>query len=285
MQQADLYAAILARRSMRRYIPDRLDDATLEHIRVLAQQAQPLLAENRFEVLLRSPEARQDLVADLGGYGHIVNPPHYLVPYIIGGRHQFEDLGLRCEQLVVRLSMLGLGSCFIGCLGREGTVRARFGLPAEAQVAALIVCGRPATSLGGHLFNAAMRRTVGATNKLPPERIFYNSSFAMPTAPPAPIAPLIEAARHAPSADNAQPWRLLWRDGCLSLLIKRRNPRYGPGAGQGYNRHDGGLAMGNIVLALEALGQTGHWVPYEKEDAIPDCPASLLPLAWLNKFP
>jgi nitroreductase len=278
-----LYQAILTRRSVRRYDRARLDGGTLAQVREIISGVEPLVSDNRFEVLVRDVAEEEDLVETLGGYGRIVSPPHYLVPYGIGETHLLTDLGYRVEQIAVRLVGRGIGSCFIASLGREKMVRRRFELPEAARIAAFLVFGHPASSLGGRVFNAGARWVVGATNKLPVERIFFQESFNHPTVPPTELAPLIEAARHAPSAANAQPWRLLWRAGVLYMLVQRENRRYGGGAGNRYRWHDGGICMANVALALEGLGIEGRWQLLEETDLdLPDHPTELQALAKLE---
>jgi nitroreductase len=284
LRQNSVYQAIVARRSVRRYEGTPLDPATLTLVREIIAGVKPLVPENHFDVLMKDVAPGEDLVSRLGGYGRLVTPPHYLVPYIVGERHPLTDLGHRVEQIAVRLAMLGIGTCYIGSLGREAAVRERFALPEGARIGAFLLFGRPSTALGGRTFNAAMRRMIGATNKLPAERIFFRETFDAPTTPPPDLAPLIEAARNAPSAVNAQPWRLLWRDGQLYLFVTRRNRRYGEAGGQLYRLYDGGICMGNVTLALEALGIAGHWVLPEGDGAEPDIPphpVDLEPLARL----
>lgn len=282
LEHPDLYQAILARRSVRRYDDARPDEATLARVRDVVSGVQPLIRGNRYEVLPNPVAAGSDLVAALGAYGRLVNPPHYLLPYMLGERHVLTDLGYRAEQIAVRLTMMGLGSCFIGCLGREDVVRASFGLPEDARIGALLIFGWPSRAFVGRTVNAIMRAGAGATNKLPAERIFFRGGFASPSSPPAELAPLVEAARNAPSAVDAQPWRFLWQGSRLHLFVRRRNVRYGTGASQQYNLYDGGICMANVALALEALGRKGCWLPYEgQEPDIPEHPAGLLPLARL----
>jgi nitroreductase len=228
------------------------------------------MPSNRFEVLVRDVTPGEDLVETLGAYGRIVSPPHYLVPYTIGDVCPLTDLGFRVEQIAVRLAGTGIGSCYVGSLGRENLVRKRFGLPATARVGAFLAFGYPATSVKGRAFNATVRRFAGATNKLPADRIFFDRSFDNPTAPPVELAPLVEAARSAPSAANAQPWRLLWRDSVLYLFVQRVNRRYGTELNADYRLYDGGICMGNVALALEALGMAGRW--RLREDVAPDSP-------------
>jgi nitroreductase len=281
----DLYVAILARRSVRRYDRRPLDGETLARVREIAAEVRPLAplaAENRFQVLFRDVAPGENLVETLGAYGRIVSPPHLLVPYLSGSVHPLTDLGYRAQQIVVRLTALGLGSCYVGCLSREEEARASYGLEADARLGAAVVYGYPATGRGNRMVNATVRRLVGATHKKPAERLFFDGAWGRPAAPPPELADLIEAARHAPSADNAQPWRFLWRDGALYLYVLHSSWRYRVGGTQDYRLHDGGICMANVSLAMEALGVAGQWAMLGEDDPALACPAELEPLAMLR---
>jgi nitroreductase len=221
-------------------------------------------------------------VRDLGAYGRMVNPPHYLVPYVLGQEHALEDAGYRVEQIAVRLAAMGIGSCFIGALRREDEVRARYSLPEATRIGAFLVFGYPSTSLGGRATNRLLRSASGASRKLGTTELFFEGSFENRATPSGRMAPLIEAARHAPSAANAQPWRFLWAEGSLYLFVATDSRRYGRGPQQEYRLHDGGAAMANITLAMEALNLNGRWEL--AEEAGPDVPKhamNLQPLARL----
>jgi len=278
----NLYQAILARRSVRRYEKRPLDKDLLTQVQGIVSAVKPLIPGNHFEVLMEDVSSGEDLVAALGGFGRIVSPPHYMAPYIVRGEHSLADLGYRVEQIFVRLTSLGIGSCYVGCLGREAAARTRFGLPDDARIVAFLIFGWPSGALGDRAFNTVMRTFVRAANKLPAAQIFFEDTFDAPVEPPTWLAPLIEAARNAPSAVNAQPWRFLWRDERLYLFVKRQNLRYGRGATAEYRIHDGGICMANVALAMEALEMEGSWRMFAgREDRFPEHPASLQPLAHL----
>jgi nitroreductase len=277
-----LYQAILRRRSVRRYDKSPLDTDTLQRVKDLVGSVKPLTPGNQWQVRYQDDLAREDLSALLGAYGAILTPPHVLVPYLLGEHHPLTDLGYRAERLAVGLTALGLGSCFVGTLSREPQLRERLDLPPGAQIGALLVYGRETTSGVGKGVNRAFRTLVGAAAKLSMDRLCFLETFDQPGAPPEAFLPLVEAGRHAPSADNAQPWRFLWRAGALHVFVNRRNLRYGPEAYQAYRLYDGGICLGNIALALEALGMAGEWQLYAPDAAdAPPHPASLEPLARL----
>jgi hypothetical protein len=80
----DLYDAVLARRSVRRYDNQPLDEDALARVQKIISSVRPLVPGNRSQALLRDVPPATDLVSSLGGCGRLVNPPHYLVPYVLG---------------------------------------------------------------------------------------------------------------------------------------------------------------------------------------------------------
>lgn len=267
---------------MRRYSPEHLAESALEGIRELAAQTRPLFPENRLRLLLRDVLHGEDLVAAMGAYGRLLTPPHFMLPALLGEQLPLVDLGYRMQQLVIRMTTQGLGCCYIGALGRETELRARFSLARDAQIAAFVIFGKPSNG-GGQLINTVVRRAYGSTKRLPVEQIFFKETFDNPAAPPQALARLIEAARRAPSALNVQPWRFLWQRGVLYIFTNIDNPRYGKDRAQLYRFFDVGIAMGNLTLGLEALGIPGRWTLYEGgEPEIPAYPSGLTPIAKLE---
>ncbi|MGQ9502068.1 MAG: nitroreductase family protein [Anaerolineae bacterium] len=282
MNDSPLYQAILVRRSVRRYDAQPLDEATLEKVRALADGVQPLVPANRFTVRLRSDVVRQDLIALLGAYGRLITPPHALVPYLQGTTHLLTDLGYRVEQIVVQLTALGIATCYIGTLPHEEQARTLLELPPNARIGALVVFGRAAETAGGRALDGLVRSMLGRTKPPALERFFFLERADRPAQPSELLRPLIEAAVRAPSACNAQPWRFLWHERRLILFVLRHNPRYGPGTAQQYNLYDGGIAMANITLAMEALGMQGRWQLLSGGAVVPSHPSAWLPLAQLT---
>lgn len=283
MPQPALYDAILARRSVRRFDPTPLDELQRLRVEEIVAEVKPLVPENPFSAPLVDVVPDGAVLASMGAYGRILQPPHCLVPHIPHGRHVLVDLGFRVEQIAVRLVMLGIGSCYVGVLKDEAAAVKTFGLPLGTRIGALLAVGRPAPGLAANLLGQLVRTAVGATNKLPAERIFFWERFDEPGSPQGELAPLVEAARHAPSADNAQPWRLLKRETIIYLFVRRFNRRYGPGHRQHYRFYDGGICMANISMAMEAWDMSGRWTLLEgTEEDIPAHPEELQPLARLD---
>jgi hypothetical protein len=211
---------------VRQYDREPLDAPTLAQVQEIVAEVKPLISQNRFQAAVRDDTVHEDLISVLGAYGRLVTPPHALAPYIIGDLHVLEDLGFRVEQIAVRLAALDIGSCFIGTLAGEDKARFHLGLPENARIGALLVFGRPAVAVGGRAINTLIRSVLGRYDLPPVERFFFQDTFDNPAVPPEHLAPIVEAARYAPSACNVQPWRFLWHQGQLSLFVTRDNPRW-----------------------------------------------------------
>jgi hypothetical protein len=279
---SNLYRSILNRRSIRRYDRTALDTATIDQVQQIIDSVEPLVHENQFDVRYHDGMLiDKDFIASMGAYGYIVTPPHALAPYISGNQYPLIDLGYRVEQIVVRLTCLDIGTCYIGTLYREEANRERLNLPTDSRCGALLVFGYPASSTTGRALNSLMRSVPRGNTRLPMNHLFFQESFDHPTDPPTDLSPILTAARFSPSAVNAQPWRFLWRDGKLHLFVNRYNPKYGRGPGQAYRFYDGGICMANIKLALNALELDGKWILFEQNQEAPNHPPHLEPLATL----
>jgi hypothetical protein len=283
-QENALYRALLARRSVRRYRERRLNETELAQVHQIIERIEPLVPENTLHVLARDDMLRDEsLVAGMGAYGRLVTPPHALVPYLLGEHHPLVDLGYRVEQIVVHMTVLHIATCYIGTLRREANNRGLLGLPAHSRCAALLVFGFPATAAHDFAIDSLIRAIGRCDTRMPVHRIFFEDSFDNPASPPAVLSPLITAARLAPSAVNAQPWRFLWRQGEFSLFVRRHNPKYGRSAGQAYRFYDAGICMANIKLAMQALKMRGDWILFDQDGQdIPMHPAELQPIARLR---
>lgn len=280
-QHGELYQAIMERRSVRRYDENSLSPDVLDAVGEIASNVAPLIPENVFRTLIRDYTPHDEGWILRSAYGRFMTPPHVMVPYAVG-EYPLTDLGYRVEQIVVRLTALDIGTCYIGALGAEDSLRSRFGLPEGARVGATVFFGQPASGVGGTV-DAVVRTLAGGRKRMAVRELFFDGDFGSPSAPPSEIAPLIEAARWAPSAVNAQPWRFLWREGRLMLFVTMGTLKYFGGERGQYPLHDGGICMANISLAMETLEIQGNWRMAEEADVEgAEYPDKLRPLSVLT---
>ncbi|MCE5258657.1 MAG: nitroreductase family protein, partial [Chloroflexi bacterium] len=239
-----------------------------------------LVPENQFATAVQALQPDRDLTALLGAYGRLIAPPYVVVPVIAGSHNLLIDLGYRAEQIIIALAQLGLGTCFVGTLMHDEEARRVFQILPGQQHAAVVAFGHPAETFSGVIHNRLVRTLAGANNKLPADQLYYEDLDESPLPPPPNWAPLIEAARAAPSAINTQPWRFLGRGNHLYLFAVRHSSKYGRGPGAGYKFFDSGICLANIDLAMQALGLRGaSRLCLEPDDSVPAYPQRFQPVA------
>jgi nitroreductase len=283
LKHNEMYQAMINWRSVRRYDQQSLSERVLDKIQAESREIEGLVTQNRFSMPVRDVVTGDDLVAALGAYGRVLSPPHFLVPYLVGNTHVLTDLAYRTHQVVVKMASKGLGCCYIGSLGRETTIRARFVLRRQARVGAIVIFGYPTKALTGQTFNKAMRRAMGSHTRKPLAEIFFQNNFRRPQAPPKWLRPLLEAGRRAPSALNVQPCRYLLRRKTLYLFVEKENAKYGKGIKQNYRLYDAGISMANIMMTLRAMSLPVRWNLLDTlgQEGIPRHPETLEPVASL----
>lgn len=275
----ELYDAIMSRRSVRRYADKTVPEETRRQIAEFAMKVRPLVPGNRFSYSVlpiernggHGPSRSEELSVVMGGYGKLVSARHLLLPRVQGEAHILEDFGYRVEQLVVELTRLGLGSCYIGALGHEAEALDRLGsLPGE-RIPAVVVFGYPSTATAGKGFNRMIRSAIGADRRLRFDRFVFCRGTARQAEPgsslndPAELGPfqekVMDALRHAPSAGNSRPWRVVIDKGFAYYCVTQNTPYYrmARAVRWGYHLLDAGIGMANVSLAMAALGREAQW--------------------------
>jgi hypothetical protein len=253
------YSSIINRSSTRRYEKNPISLEKISKLESIQDLLIPLVPENQFHFQVHDFNGKFSLMGIMGGYGVILNPPHFILPTIIGDRHQLTDLGFRLEQVVLWLQENTIANCYVGALGRENKLIERFNLPERSRIGSLIVFGNPSQTGSGKNTNHFIRKTAGGKNRKALDSIYFTDDFSQPGLPPNWLGPIIEAGRFSPSAVNAQPWRFLYDGKSLYVYITRNNLKYGLGLHEEYCFLDGGIAMANILHAVQTLGFKASW--------------------------
>ncbi len=223
----------------------------------------PLGSELRLELLAATEEDRSSLKG-LGTYGFIRGAAAFMAGAVRSSANDLEDYGYVMEHAVLLATGLGLGTCWLGGTFTKSGFARRIGLTAEEGMPAVVAVGHKAQE---DLIRTQLRRRVGATERLPAERLFFDGSFDRPIRlePGEPLARILEAVRWAPSASNKQPWRIL-RTGDRFLFFLQRTKGYGKGSLlfrllglADLQRVDMGIAMCHFELIAAEMGLEGRW--------------------------
>lgn len=199
----------------------------------------------------------------MGTYGLVSGAAGYVVAAVSRGPGAMEDLGYLTEALVLDLTALGFGSCWIGGVFSRGAAAAAIRAGEDEIVPIVIAVGRPADRRS--IFDRIV--TGGAksrTRKLHDTMFFRlrNGGGEGIPAPAGAFAEALEAVRIAPSASNKQPWRLVELADSRWLFCLAEDPVYNRAMGEARMQDvDMGIAMWHFEAALGERGVAGRWVP------------------------
>jgi nitroreductase len=197
----------------------------------------------------------------LGTYGFIKNPQAYLVGITENNKMSLLDFAYVFEKLVLHLTDLGLGSCWMGGTFNRNSFERAIDLPQGKFIPCITPIGYPHRKQ--RLFDTAVRIAVKADNKKPWDRLFYDGKFGVPLTreEAGELAIPIEMVRLGPSASNKQPWRLvLSRDKRHCHFFLEHTPNYSTSLGYDMQLLDMGIAMCHFESACRELNIPGQWV-------------------------
>lgn len=211
----------------------------------------PLGLRCRFS-LVDALHSRNVLGVKLGTYGFISGAPRFLVGCVQKAPRAELDFGYVMEELILRLTNLGLGTCWVGGTF-DGTA---FGVVMNVSPQELLPAVSP---LGFAAARPTLRERLGqkifaSRSRKPWSDLFFkaDSLHQLTQEEAGPLAPLLDCVRMAPSAVNRQPWRVVLEGDCCHFFLERSIPA------QRYRADmqllDLGIALAHFRLAAEELG-------------------------------
>ena len=180
------------------------------------------------------------------------------------------DLGYTFEHIILQLTNLGLGTCWLGGTFQRGKLSEYLNLPDNEIIPAITPVGYPAERRRPAA--RFIRFAAGSKRRKPWEKLFFVTCSSVPLKPlqPSEVSEktkiILECVRLAPSASNKQPWRLIITfrgSGKAENLVHfflQRDRAYGL-----FRKHidlqriDTGIAMYHFEAAAAEKGITGTW--------------------------
>jgi nitroreductase len=279
----DILKTISDRISVRSYEPEPAAATELGEVRRAGEVAEALThVEMQFH-LRTHDEMGKEVKGLIGDYGKTIRAPHYIVLTSREGEGYLTDAGFRFEQMILEATQRGLGTCWVGLLFKEASLRSCLGLDDSWRVIALTPIGRPA---GPTFISRALRSMARSATRKPIEQIFFwqrhGSALPFHVFTDDRLTRIMEATRWAPSWMNKQPWYFILtprppeRSGCGMSPCSKEPPVTTGGAppawdvlvykkrphnreGKDYHLLDCGIAMAHLHLAAKALGFSGQW--------------------------
>jgi nitroreductase len=250
--EGDVLAAMRQRRSVRSYQGLSVEPVLCEHLLAFSRAVSHLTNfPPRLSLISGSEQTQHVLTYMIGSYGLVRNAPHLLVGIVPEENDAaLLDLGYVLEQVVLRATQLGLGTCWI--TGSYDARRAGDSVGLEPGERAVAVCalGHPAQDRWGRFHSRFIRRVAAGHRRKPLQEVVFSEQWGEPWSPSDADSTLVTILTHtclAPSARNRQPWRFIVMPDRLVLATVRPAPI------------DGGIVMAHLTLAFAALRSGGQW--------------------------
>jgi nitroreductase len=192
----------------------------------------------------------------LGTYGVIKGAQHYIGATTFLEPYSLEALGYEMEILILYLTHLGLGTCWLGgTFNRKGFVK---GLNIEDHEILPIITPFGFAQANRHITEIAMRKIIKADQRKPWDQLFFLSDFDTPLTPEKAeeYANVFEMVRLAPSASNKQPWRIILINHVFHFF-EYKEPGYSNVFPYDIQRIDMGIAASHFELAMHELDFNG----------------------------
>lgn len=181
----------------------------------------------------------------IGTYGVIRNAPAWLALITGGSAKSTLCCAMEAEKIVLDMTAAGLGSCWLAGTFKSKDIEKAVKLNEGEKVVAVIPFGIPADHK--RFIEVLQGRMVRSRSRKPFEKLFSLSADA-----PQCYNQILEAVRLAPSAVNAQPWRI--------SVDSRGNATFTSATDNAYTMLDMGIALSHFTLAASSLGVKGHFV-------------------------
>jgi len=172
-----------------------------------------------------------------------------------------QDAGYCLEQVIIRITHLGLGTCWLGGTFKRASFAERLSLSNDEVI--------PAISPVGHardrrtIRERVLRSFVGADQRKPWAVLFSEGAMdkPLPREAAGDYATALDCLRLAPSASNMQPWRIVKsKESNVFHFFLKRTPGYGKFLrGLDLQLVDMGIAMSHFELAARETGLDGTW--------------------------
>jgi nitroreductase len=231
----ELYDAIFKRKATRKYAPGPLDEETLGQVRSAIAGAERLDPGFNLHLHLAGGKQGFDFMKGIVGNLGKIPAPYYLIATSEDWSGSRENAAYCAEQVVLELTRLGLATCWLAGNGDSKAIREAFGLDQSQVPFFFVAFGKPQKEGDQYRLSPS-----DAKRKEFSQIVIGNVEGKW--------RDILEAARLAPSAQNAQPWRFFVEGDRVDLYLAKPGlliSRFGPML----PHVDAGIALCHVAVA------------------------------------
>lgn len=131
---------IKERKSVRAYKEKKIPDQVLEELRAHFENGMRLIPDIEMELYFLDSDVKDKLEGAAGYKGFMIGAPRYTLLLSERKEYYIENAGYAGEDLVLKMTALGLGSCWLSCRDSD-RVKESLGLRSDKEVVAIIAFG------------------------------------------------------------------------------------------------------------------------------------------------
>lgn len=202
----------------------------------------------------------------LGTYGIIKGTDLYFGATVPRDAHALEALGYDVERLVLYLTSLGLGTCWLGGTFHRSAFAAAMEVGEDEIFPIISPVGYPAEKM--RLIEKVMASGTKREHRMPWKELFFDGDFstALAAEKAGEYCRALDMVRLAPSAVNKQPWRVVRQGNCFHFF-----ERHSLSIGEvDLQRVDVGIAICHFHLTALEQGIPGHFERVDLDLALPE---------------
>ncbi|WKY48099.1 nitroreductase family protein [Eubacteriaceae bacterium ES3] len=247
---------IRMRRSIRNYNNNAIPEKTQNDIRLFLETLDnPFNQKVNFHSLnIKEIKSTQKL----GTYGVIKGAHQFIGTSINNSKESLYALGYEFEALVLYLSHIGIGTCWLGGTFNRQQFSQAMNIDADELFPIISPIGYPADH--PHFKEKAMRKLIKADARKEFSALFFLNDFQTPLTQETAgeLCFALEMVRLGPSASNKQPWRILLKNNTCHFF-EEREPGYSKAFPYDIQKVDLGIAAAHFDFSLQEAKLDGHF--------------------------
>ncbi|KAF0091952.1 MAG: hypothetical protein FD141_136 [Fusobacteria bacterium] len=268
-------------------ITERKSTRTFEN-RPISEETKIMILEkirtltNPFDVKIRYnliDNTEKDTTQKLGTYGVIRNPSNFITATLVDDKFALEALGYEMEDLILYLTNIGIGSCWLGGTFNRGQFAKEVGLKEDEIIPIILPIGYIADKKS--ITEKVMRKMSKGDSRKDWLELFFKSDFntQLLISEAGVYSEALEMVRLGPSASNKQPWRII-KDGNKFHFYEYSTPGYSKMFSYDIQRIDMGIAAAHFSLSAKAKGFVGNFSVEEPSLKVPE--NTLYKFTWIG---
>jgi nitroreductase len=255
--------AVEKRYSVRTYSEKNLSGQTLESIRTLFQKHSmgPFGNQIRFDLVPGEDPEKSWRIP--GTYGVIKGAPYIILGKVRDRKNALIDYGYCLESIILELTEMGLGTCWIGGTFKKSHFAAKVDLKESEILPAVCPVGYPADRAS--LTDKFLRILAKSRKRKPWKELFFDGSAQNPLTPESAgkYYRVLESVRLGPSASNRQPWRIIKDQKSPAFHLFIKPDKTYQKLLHSIQNLDAGIALCHFELTAGEIGLKSRWEQVE----------------------